>query len=112
MSLKLGGYLFTGPFPIDGTEVRANQGPALYAIIGKGGPAWAPNFRVIDIGDSPEHGILFVEHPNRARWSAKSGESLAVYLFYARRSEYSAPDRERMVEELRRQYDPPNGCIQ
>lgn len=111
MSLKLAGYLFTGPFPIDKTEIRANQGPALYAIIGKGGPAWAPNFRVVDIGQSPEHGILFVEHPDRASWSAKPGESLAVYLFYARRSEYSATDRERMVGELRRQYNPPNGSV-
>jgi hypothetical protein len=112
MSLKLSGHLFTGPFPVDATEVRANQVPVVYAIIAKGGPSWAPVFRIVHIGSSTESGTRLAEHPNRADWSAKPGESLAVYLFYTRRSEYSAADREQLAERLRRLYSPPNDSIQ
>ena len=56
MSLKLADHLFTGPFAIDTTEVRANQPPVVYAIVAKGGPAWAPVFRVVDIGASSDDG--------------------------------------------------------
>ena len=112
MSLKLAGHLFTGPFEIGTTEVRANQVPVIYAIIAKGGPSWAPIFRVVHIGTSPESGTRLAEHPNRADWSAKPGETLSVYLFYARRSEYSAADREQFAGELRRLYTPPNDAIQ
>jgi hypothetical protein len=112
MSLKLAGHLFTGPFAIDTTEIRTNQAPVVYAVIAKGGPSWAPVFRVVDVGSSPEQGLRFAEHPDRAAWVAESGESLGLYLFYGRRSEYSPADRERMVGELRRQYDPPKGFIE
>jgi len=112
MGLKLAGHLFTGPFPIETTEVRANQVPVVYAIIAKGGPPWAPVFRVVHVGSSPESGTRFAEHPNRADWSAGPGETLSVYLFYARRSEYSAADREEFARELRQTYSPPNEAIQ
>ena len=56
MSLKLADHLFTGPFAIDTTEVRANQPPVVYAIVAKGGPGWAPVFRVVDIGASSDEG--------------------------------------------------------
>src|SRR5438445_142247 len=65
MSLKLAGLLFTGPFGIDGTEVRANQVPVVYAVIAKGGPPWAPAFRVIDVGAGPDQGVRFDNHPRR-----------------------------------------------
>jgi hypothetical protein len=110
MSLKLADHLFTGPFPID-TEVRANQPPVVYAIVAKGGPAWAPVFRIIDIGASPDEGLRFADHPQRSAWSAAGGEALSVYLFYAPRSKYSAADRERMADALRTRYDPPNGTV-
>ena len=112
MSLKLAGHLFTGPFAIDTTEVRANQVPVVYAVIAKGGRSWAPVFRVVDVGSSPEQGVRFAEHPGRADWVGAPGESLAVYLFYARRSQYSAADREHIVGELRRKYDPPKGFVE
>ena len=112
MGLKLAGHLFTGPFPIETTEVRANQVPVVYAIIAKGGPSWAPVFRVVHIGSSPENGTRFAEHPDRADWLARSGETLSVYLFYARRSEYSAGDREQFALELQRKYNPPNEAVQ
>ena len=109
MAIKLSGFLFTGPFPIDTTEVRKNQSPVVYAIIAKGGEAWAPTFRVVDIGFSDDQGIRFVDLPERAQWAKQYGEQVSVYLFYAARSDYSLEQRRAMAEELRQKHDPPNG---
>jgi hypothetical protein len=109
MALKLAGHLFTGPFPIDTTEVRSNQTPVVYAIIAKGGDPWAPSFRVVDIGFSEDAGLRFAELLGRASWSTHYGGQLGVYLFYAPRSEYSFEHRRDMTESLRKRYDPPNG---
>jgi hypothetical protein len=109
MALKLAGRLFTGPFPIDTTEVRSNQAPVVYGIIAKGGEPWAPTFRVVDIGYSEESGVRFAELPNRTSWSTPGGGQLGVYLFYAPRSEYSLEQRRALADELRQKYDPPNG---
>lgn len=111
MSLKLAEHLFTGPFAIETTEVRANQSPVVYAIVAKGGPAWAPHFRIVDIGASPDEGLRFAEHPRRGEWTAADGESLGVYLFYAPRSKVSAAERERIAADLRTKYDPPRGIV-
>ena len=111
MSLKLAGLLFTGPFAVETTEVRANQVPVVYAVIAKGGSSWAPVFRVVDVGAGPDEGVCFSEHPRRQAWKAEAGESVAVYLFYAPRSEFTASDRERIAEELRQKYNPPMGFI-
>jgi len=111
MSLKLADYLFTGPFPIETTEVRANQPPVVYAIIAKGGQAWAPVFRVVDVGASPDEGLRFADHPHRGDWAAGAGEAVGVYVFYTPRSKLTGADRERMVAELRTLYDPPRGLV-
>ncbi len=111
MSLKLAGRLFTGPFSVDATEVRANQVPVVYAIIAKGGQAWAPAFRVVDVGASPDQGVRFTDHPRRAEWRIEASETVGVYLFYAPRSEFSEADRARMADELRQKYDPPRGFV-
>jgi hypothetical protein len=111
MSLKLAGLLFTGPFGIDGTEVRANQVPVVYAVIAKGGAPWAPAFRVIDVGAGPDQGVRFDDHPRRGEWKGQPGESVGIYLFYAPRSEFTAGDRERIAQDLRQRYDPPRGFI-
>jgi hypothetical protein len=111
MSLKLAGLLFTGPFAVETTEVRANQVPVVYAVIAKGGSSWAPVFRVVDVGAGPDEGVCFSEHPRRQAWKAEAGESVGVYLFYAPRSEFTASDRGRIAEELRRKYNPPMGFI-
>jgi hypothetical protein len=111
MSLKLAGYLFTGPFPIPTTEIRANQVPVVFAIVAKGGQSWAPVFRVIDVGASPDEGLRFAEHQGSEDWKPQAGETVGVYLFYAPRSEYTAMDRERIAEALRREYDPPRGLV-
>jgi hypothetical protein len=109
MALKLSGYLFTGPFPIDTTEVRGNQVPVVYAIIAKGGEPWAPSFRVLDIGFSEDTGVRFADLPNCALWTEQYGGQASVYLFYAPRSEYSGADRLAFATALRKAYDPPNG---
>lgn len=111
MSLKLGGRLFTGPFSVDTTEVRPNHVPVVYAIIAKGGPAWAPAFRVVDIGLSSDRGVRFADHPHRADWHIGADEALAVYLFYAPRSEFSEAERAGVAEDLRHKYDPPRGLV-
>ena len=111
MSLKLADYLFTGPFAIDTTEVRANQPPVVYAIIAKGGPAWAPIFRVVDIGAGPDQGLRFADHPRRGAWTAEAGETVRIYLFYLPRSKFRTADRERIAAQLRSQYDPPRGVV-
>ncbi len=109
MALKLAGHLFTGPFPIDTTEVRSNHAPVVYAIIARGGEPWAPTFRVVDIGFSEDAGLRFIELRNRASWSVPDSARLGVYLFYAPRSGYSLQQRREMAESLRQKYDPPNG---
>src|SRR5262249_22939076 len=73
MSLKLAGLLFTGPFEIDTTEVRANQVPVVYAVIAKGGPSWAPVFRVVDVGAGSDQGVRFDIHPCRGDWKGQAG---------------------------------------
>jgi hypothetical protein len=111
MSLKLAGYLFTGPFPIATAEIRANQVPVVFAIVAKGGQSWAPVFRVIDVGASPDEGMRFAEHERSKDWKPQAGETVGVYLFYAARSEHTVMDRERIAEALRREYDPPRGLV-
>jgi hypothetical protein len=111
MSLKLAGHLFTGPFPIETTEVRDNQVPVVYAVIAKGGPPWAPVFRIVDVQASPDSGIRFGDHPGRRGWIAQAGESIGIYLFYAPHSQYTSVDRERLAGELRQRYGPPSGLV-
>ena len=112
MALKLAGYLFTGPFPIETTEIRSNQAPVVYAIIAKGGDPWAPTFRVIDVGSSHDEGVRFADLPDCAAWKQTGGAHVAVYLFYAPRSQYSADDRRAMAAALRERYDPPQGFVE
>jgi hypothetical protein len=111
MSLKLAEHLFTGPFAIDTAEVRANQPPVVFAVVAKGGPNWAPVFRVVDIGASSDEGLHFADHPRRGDWVAEAGESLGLYFFYAPRSKFPASERERIASELRTRYDPPRGTV-
>ncbi len=109
MAIKLSGFLFTGPFPIDSTEVRSNQSPVVYAIIVKAGEPWSPSFRVIDVGCSEDKSLRFSDLLNRDQWAEQYGKQASVYLFYASRSEYSADQRRAMAASLRQMYDPPNG---
>src|ERR1700694_4231501 len=100
MSLKLGGHLFTGPFPVETVVVRANKVPVVYAIVAKGGQSWAPVFRVIDVGASPDEGVNLADHPARSKWQGNPGEMVGAYLLYLPRSEYSQADRDRLARQL------------
>jgi hypothetical protein len=111
MSLKLGGHLFTGPFPAETVAVRANKVPVVYAIIAKGGQPWAPRFRVVDVGASPDDGISLADHPSRPNWRAAEGEVVGAYLLYLPRSGYTQMDRERLAQELVGLYKPPNDYV-
>jgi hypothetical protein len=111
MSLKLGGHLFTGPFPVETVVVRANKVPVVYAIIAKGGQSWAPRFRVIDVGASPDDGISLVDHPSRPNWLSAEGEVIGAYMLSLPRSEHSQADRERLAAELRGLYGAPNDYL-
>jgi hypothetical protein len=111
MSLKLGGHLFTGPFSVETVVVRANKVPVVYAIIAKGGQSWAPRFRVIDVGASPDDGISLADHPSRPNWLGAAGEIVGAYMINMPRSEYSQTDRERLARELLELYRPPNDYV-
>jgi hypothetical protein len=111
MSLKLCDHLFTGPFEIDSAEVRANQPPVVYAIVAKGGASWAPTFRIVDVGTSPEEGVCFSKHQRRSEWIAAASETIGIYYFYAPRSKFADTDRQRLAAALRAQYDPPRGFV-
>jgi hypothetical protein len=112
MSLKLAGQLFTGPFPIDATIIRANQQPVVFAVIAKGGPGWAPVFRVIDVGYSEDSGLDFSNHAQKQQWIAASDGVPDLYFLYMPKSQYSIADRWRIAEDIRRRYDPPHGLVQ
>ena len=111
MSLKLGGHLFTGPFPVETVVIRANKVPVVYAIVAKGGQSWMPQFRVIDVGASPDDGISLADHPSRPNWRAAEGEVVGAYMLYLPRSEHTQADRERLAGELRGRYEPPNDHV-
>jgi hypothetical protein len=111
MSLKLGGHLFTGPFPVESVVLRANKVPVVYAIIAKGGQSWAPRFRLIDVGASPDEGISLADHPSRSNWLAAEGEVIGAYMLNLPRSEHTYLDRERLARELLEHYRSPNDYV-
>jgi hypothetical protein len=111
MSLKLGGHLFTGPFPVETVVVRANKVPVVYAIVAKGGQSWAPRFRVIDVGASPDAGISLADHPSRPNWRPAEGEVIGAYMLYLPRSGHTQIDRERLAGELLELYKSPNDHV-
>lgn len=112
MSLKIAGQLFTGPFKLDETEIRVNQAPVVFAVISKEGQPWAPSFRLVDVGASSDAGVRFAEHPRHADWRAQAaGGAVSIYLLAMPRSQHSLADRERVVDEIRKVYNPPHGLV-
>jgi hypothetical protein len=110
MSLKLSGYLFTGPFPIS-TTIRANQHPVVFAIIEKSGPGWAPTFRVLDVGFSEDSGVSFAAYPARSSWNTSGDGEPSLYLFDAPRSKFTLSERQHIADKIRQRYDPPNDVV-
>jgi hypothetical protein len=112
MSLTIAGRLFTGPFLLDKAVVRANQDPAVYAIVVKQGQAWDPRFHLLDVGQTGEGGMIFARHPARSRWEAvAAGGAPMVYFHVMSRAEADTAAREGMLARLRDAYPEPNMVI-
>src|SRR5882757_4592053 len=111
MALKLAGHLFTGPFPIEATEIKSNQTPVVFAVIAKEGRPWAPVFKVIEIGFTPDEGTEFSQHPRAAEWMNRSSDAAALYFLYMSRPEFTEIDRRQLAQELGAKYQPVNGEI-
>ncbi len=114
MSLKIAGRLFAGPFPVEKTVVRKNHQPAVYAVISREGKPWNPVFRLLEVGETGEDGIVFAEHAARPQWEeqAKAGQgAVGIYLYDMARSQCDAAARQAQVEEIRARYTPPTGII-
>jgi hypothetical protein len=113
MSLTIAGRLFTGPFDLDSTVVRANHPPAVFAIVAKLGEPWNPQFVLIDIGETGETGLTFSDHPLRAVWEQAAGANPpAIYLHSLPRTGGGAAEREALIAQLRKAYPEPNASIQ
>jgi hypothetical protein len=112
MSLTIAGLLFTGGFKLEKTVTRANQEPALYAVVAKRGPDWDPQFVLIDVGETGESGMNFASHPSRSRWEAAlPGEPPVLYLHVMPRAETDAAGRNAAVSAIRQSYSEPNMII-
>lgn len=81
MSLKIGGYLFYGPFAADQVKIRKNQAPVAFAVICRAGAPWNPTFRLIHVDFSGTEGMVAAEHPSLATWQAANEGTLQFYLF-------------------------------
>jgi hypothetical protein len=108
MSLKIGQTLFTGPFALADTVLRANHPRAVYAVLVKEGPGWDPCFRLIEIGVSPPEGVDFPNHPHRPAWDKASDGKAVVYLHSL---EDASQDLERIAEDIQRQYGSSGGIV-
>jgi hypothetical protein len=112
MSLTIAGRLFTGPFTLEKASVRANQDPAVYAVVIKRPPAWDPQFVLTDVGETGEAGVVFGQHPARAQWeAAAAGNPVAIYLHTMPRAEADPAARQAVVAQLREAYPEPNMVI-
>lgn len=112
MALKIGSYLFYGPYPIEKVNIRPNQTPVVIAVVSKGGAAWDPEFRLIDIDWSPDGGFRLADHPRRDQWKADPNASLQIYLLDAGKRDgfQSEADRRRVAEHIKTKF-PANSII-
>lgn len=94
MSLTISGTLFTGPFKLDKTMIRANQHPCVYVVVSKEGSSWDPQFRLIHVGESGDAGIDFSADPRSAEW-LRAGAEISVYLRAVPRADDPSGERRR-----------------
>jgi hypothetical protein len=100
MSLKIQGYLFTGPFPIEKTNRRANQAETVFAVVQKGGSSWDPVFQLLDLGRTGRTGVVFAEHPRVGAWRAVEGTPASIYLLDTTTQPEAAADMDKVVAEI------------
>lgn len=112
MGLKIGGYLFSGPFDIEKAVIRKHQKPVVFAIISREGQPWDPVFRIIDIDASGAEGIQFADEPRRAEWEREgSGENGVYYYEFENREDNTPERREQIVSRLREDFPPPDSVV-
>lgn len=111
MSLKIADHLFYGPYPLDKVKLRANQTPAVIAIVCKSGEPWLPTFHLVDVMASPDEGIVVAEHPRRPQWQAAREGELQVYLLDVPKSEGDLDHRRRVADRVRATLEPMRGEI-
>ena len=80
MGLKIGGYLFSGPFDIEKAVIRKHQKPVIFVIISREGQPWDPEFRIVDIDASGPEGINFANEPRREGWDSGTISDIATLL--------------------------------
>jgi hypothetical protein len=112
MSLKILSHLFTGPLDINTTKVRANQDPAVFAIVCRSGKPWNPEFSLIEVGKSSPDGTEFKNHPNRKEWASLCGGEASVYLLSVPNAlKQDSDPRDEIVSEISQSLKPPGGAI-
>lgn len=112
MGLKIANYLFTGPFPLEKAVVRRNHEPAVFAIISKEGEPWNPMFRVLELGETGDDGVVFRDHAAHDHWLETSAGRAAVYLYtMPRRDGLVAADRLKVIENIKATCAPPDGVV-
>jgi hypothetical protein len=104
MSLKICNYLFTGPFPVEKTNRRANQAETVFAIVIKAGSAWDPSFSLLDLGRTGAAGTVFAQHPRAADWVDSAGAAANVYLLDVATKSQMASDLDNVIGEISAAY--------
>jgi hypothetical protein len=107
MSIKIKGYLFTGPLPIDKTRRGANKPETVFAVVQKAGPSFAPSFHLLDLGRTGAQGVVFAEHPHAPSWRAAEGAPAGIYLLDTTTQSEAAADLGKVVVEILATYTPP-----
>ncbi|MDQ7248364.1 hypothetical protein [Dongia sedimenti] len=100
MSIKIKGYLFTGPFPVEKTNRRANQAETVFAVVRKGGSAWDPVFELLDLGRTGSTGMAFADHPHAAAWRGGDGTLASIYLLDTTTQPEAAADLDKVVGDI------------
>jgi len=107
MSIKIKGYLFTGPLPVEKTSRGANKPETVFAIVQKAGPSFAPSFHLLDLGRTGPQGVVFAQHPRAASWRVAEGEPAGIYLLDTTTQPEAAADLDKVVAEILAIYTPP-----
>lgn len=112
MSLKIGKFLFTGPFAVADCVIRHNHPRAVYAVLVKQGMAWDPQFRLIEIGVSPPQGLDFATDERLPGWQDAAGGLAVVYLHHATDTDDGRPhDLDAVAADLLAQFGPSGGIV-